>query len=198
MTTQAENKIDEKEVIETTNSPVTSDEKTKAVTNSPQNSQSSEVIEEQLYTVPSNAKRPLSVSDASPEPKRSRVDGWVPKSTLSHENPNPTSSSPAPSNEKINPSPEGIMTPAGIPHQPLDWPMNKQSEIPYSPERRDIKRIPIIQKRSDSEILRRNKEIVEMIALRRQRDDEENEQEWQDQPYEPPCEVCLQSAIRKS
>ena len=72
MTTEAENKIDDKEVIETANSPVTSNEKTKAVTNSPQNNQSSEVIKEQPCGVPPNAKRSES---ASPEPKRNRKDG---------------------------------------------------------------------------------------------------------------------------
>ena len=51
MTTKAENKIDEKEVIETTSTPVTSNEKAKAVTNSPQS------------------------ESASPEPKRNRKGG---------------------------------------------------------------------------------------------------------------------------
>ena len=41
MITQAENKIDDKEVIETTSTPVTSNEKAKAVTNSPQSESAS-------------------------------------------------------------------------------------------------------------------------------------------------------------
>ena len=135
------------------------------------------MIKEQPCGVPPNAKRPQSES-ASPEPKRSRVDGGAaPK----------LKPLPVPEPQKIPASP-------GIPT--LMKPSS--SEIPYEPERKDIVRPIVERKRTASETLRREKEMEEIIARRRQLDDEEKETEnettEQDPPYEGPiCGGCLRN-----
>ena len=132
MKAQPGNQNDDQKVTKTDKPSVPPNDKSKAVTNSPQNKQSSEVIKDkgQLYrghyTVPPNAKRPLSES-ASLEPKRTRTDDKVPPSEPPNCGPRPGSSSPAPSNEKIKPGSEKIVTPTRIPHQSIDSPQKKQS-----------------------------------------------------------------------
>lgn len=136
------------------------------------------------------------------EPKVQSNDS--PKSPSTHEIPIPASSSPVPSNGKTESGSEKRITPAGTPNQSIGTTPNSitpsPSEIPYEPLRPD-KKPTIVRPRTASEILRRAKEIEDIKARRRQRDDEEKETEnqtvEQDQPYVPPCEVCYFNAAKR-